>query len=131
MGYKDPDKQKEFQRLWMKKRRDYYLELMGGACVKCGSTERLEFDHIDRSTKSLKPSSLWSRTDDQILAELAKCQILCYSCHKKKTVSENIAARNLQHGEYGMYKSQKCRCELCRSANAARVREQRQNAKKK
>jgi 5-methylcytosine-specific restriction endonuclease McrA len=33
-----------------KVRRARLIELLGGQCVRCGSTDELEFDHIDPET---------------------------------------------------------------------------------
>lgn len=125
------DEKRAYQNNWMAVKRLAYIEEMGGVCVECGSTEKLEFDHIDRSTKTMNPKELWSRREEVIRAELAKCQLLCKSCHQKKTSAERMAARNLQHGEYGMYKFYKCRCEPCKGANAAYNRELRARKKAK
>ena len=38
--------------LWARKRRDELRAELGGKCVKCGTTEDLEFDHIDAKTKT-------------------------------------------------------------------------------
>ncbi len=119
------DKKREYDKKRAADRRAFHVERMGGKCVQCGSTDRLEFDHIDRSTKAYNPTQLWSRTEAVVLAELEKTQLLCHDCHQKKTSAERIADRNLQHGEYGMYKWYKCRCQPCRDANAERVRMQR------
>lgn len=65
-------------------------ELLGGECVMCGSVERLEIDHIDPSTKSFSLAKGWGKPWAVILEELAKCQLLCYECHKHvKTPPEN------------------------------------------
>ena len=92
------------------KRRAEFIEALGGKCVKCGATERLEIDHIDRELKELNISKNLTLSNTEVLSELAKCQLLCYSCHKKKTVKE---ATGFTHGTmYGWMKS-KCDCELC------------------
>lgn len=106
----------------MKKRRESWIEGQGGKCAKCGSRDGLEVDHIDPSTKGMSPAGIWARKEESRVAELAKCQVLCYTCHKAKTRSEQW---RVVHGDYGMYKTHKCRCDLCRAANAARVRRQR------
>lgn len=71
----------------------YWKAMMGGMCWKCKSTENLEFDHIDPSTKCFEISdacaSSYSYTEDQIIEELRKCQLLCHKCHVKKTTDEN------------------------------------------
>jgi hypothetical protein len=58
-------------------------------CVRCGSTEDLELDHIDPSTKHSESKNtsglIWSWCTERREAELAKCQILCKSCHLTKT----------------------------------------------
>lgn len=72
---------------------NYWKAMIGGMCWKCMSTENLEFDHIDPSTKCFEISgvyaSLYSYTEDQMIEELRKCQLLCHKCHAKKTTVEN------------------------------------------
>jgi 5-methylcytosine-specific restriction endonuclease McrA len=59
---------------------------LGGVCVKCGTTERLEFDHIDPTSKIEEPYKvLMQWPEDRIASELSKCQLLCRSCHSKKS----------------------------------------------
>jgi 5-methylcytosine-specific restriction endonuclease McrA len=125
MGYKDKDKQRASQLKWVTGIRDKYIIHLGGKCVVCESVDRLEFDHIDPSKKTMNPTRLWSRKEEIILAEIVNMQLLCHDCHKEKTIRERMEKRNLQHGEYGMYKARGCRCDLCRAANAERVRMQR------
>ena len=84
MTYKDPDKQREYQRNWMARRRSSWLEA-NGPCVKCGSWDNLEVDHVDPSAKTMHSSAIWSRAKSVQEKELAKCQVLCYSCHKRKS----------------------------------------------
>lgn len=128
MPYKDPAKSKEYKRLWINARRQEWVDYMGGKCVSCQSTQRLEFDHIDRTTKAFEPRMLWSRKTETIIEELMKCQLLCYECHKLKTRMENTKVH--EHGSYTLYKTYKCRCQLCKDANAQRVAKQRSNKKK-
>ena len=67
--------------------------LQDKTCVVCGINDVrvLEFDHVNRATKSfsiaraLTNTFSWSR----ILEEIAKCQILCANCHKIKTANES------------------------------------------
>ena len=118
--------QREYQRLWMKKRRDGYL--LGKACARCGSFDNLEIDHINRDTKSpilkkLHTGSLWSWSESRRLAELEKCQILCTDCHKKKTHED--MGWGLKHGTAHAYKHYKCRCDLCTKANTDSTNEYR------
>lgn len=64
---------------------DYYL---AHPCVNCGESDPvvLEFDHIDGATKSFGISeAIYSKSFKKVEAEIAKCQILCANCHKRKT----------------------------------------------
>lgn len=88
MPITDPEKRREYNRSWIKTRRDSYFK--GKSCVGCGSTESLELDHIDPDTKIYQPSSLWGMSDlnPMKVAELAKCQVLCSDCHIDKSKRE-------------------------------------------
>jgi hypothetical protein len=64
-----------------------------GGCVTCGwydenLLEALQFDHIDKTTKSMNISDP-SCTIEDIKTELPKCQLLCIHCHKLKTIEDN------------------------------------------
>jgi 5-methylcytosine-specific restriction endonuclease McrA len=59
------------------------IESAGGKCVKCGGTDRLQFDHIDPRQKS--EHRIWTWGAERRAAELAKCQLLCEPCHRVKT----------------------------------------------
>jgi hypothetical protein len=65
--------------------REILIERLGGKCVECGRTETLEFDHIDPSTKSFNIASGYSKPKEVLLAEVAKCQLLCNKCHIEKS----------------------------------------------
>jgi 5-methylcytosine-specific restriction endonuclease McrA len=63
-------------------------EQLGGKCVKCGEADPivLDFDHIIPSTKQFTLSSNnLSRPEEELQAELSKCQLLCANCHRRKT----------------------------------------------
>jgi 5-methylcytosine-specific restriction endonuclease McrA len=105
--YKDPERQREYVRQWVAKRRRLYLA--DKACVQCGSTDRLEVDHRDPEQKV--SHRIWSWSEKRREAELAKCQILCYDCHLKKTVETRPIKAD--HGSYQMYHRWGCRCAIC------------------
>lgn len=76
------------------KRRRYIHEVKKTlTCTYCGIFNPLciDFDHIDRSTKSATPATMitggyaW----DDVLAEIAKCQPVCANCHRMKTIAES------------------------------------------
>lgn len=119
--YSNLAQQREYQRNWIAARRDAWL-MEHGPCVSCGSTENLEIDHVDRETKRFSPREIWSRTEATRLDELAKCQVLCQSCHWKKNGDEE---RQAAHGNTTMYNTHGCRCALCKEAKAAYMREYR------
>lgn len=81
MPYKNLEAKQEYQRQWIAKRRAEFFE--GKVCVTCGSKDRLELDHIDRTTKVA--SSIWSWSQERRNEEIAKCQVLCHGCHLDKT----------------------------------------------
>lgn len=55
-------------------------------CQVCGETAwtTLQFHHIDRNTKAGAPSDLfWDGKWDAFRTEIAKCALLCATCHRK------------------------------------------------
>lgn len=112
------DEKREYQLRWVSERRDIGYSLLGGKCTFCGSTEKLEVDHINREDKSPLLRSgrrfNWSRSWSFILEELKKCQLLCDACHNNKTSEES---KTTTHG-LTMYKKHGCRCPICREAKS-------------
>lgn len=119
MPYKDKDRQRAYQRVALHKVRKDWFEA-NGPCVKCGSWDSLELDHIDPATKTAH--RIWSWKPSERERELAKCQVLCAKCHKAKTIAEHT--KPLVHGTANGYKGKACRCAECRAWNAARMRRQ-------
>lgn len=117
MPYRDKDKRREYNRLWMRKRRESYFN--GKSCAWCGDTEDLELDHIDPNMKT--SHRIWSWSEERRAAELAKCQPLCTPCHMQKTMSEKCTAK---HGTISMHKLG-CRCDPCKLAHNQNVNEYR------
>jgi hypothetical protein len=62
-------------------------------CAICGEMYKhwqMDFDHIERSSK-VKPVSVMAMAGyamKTLLAEIAKCQVICVLCHRKKSVAE-------------------------------------------
>jgi 5-methylcytosine-specific restriction endonuclease McrA len=121
VSYKDKDRMRAYQRDWLSRERRQWFE-ENGPCRLCGSWDKLELDHIDRTTKTTH--RVWSLAPLKRSAELAKCQVLCENCHKAKTLSE--LTKPLVHGTANGYKSKRCRCDECRQWNADSHRERRQ-----
>ena len=110
---------REYQKVRYVKRRTMFIAELGGKCILCGSTENLEFDHIDPTQKAFNIGKwIANRKEEDIRAELKKCQLLCASCHKRKTVK----AKSVEHGE-GKTGVRNCRCEKCAPLKNAYARE--------
>ncbi len=75
----------KYQREWIAKRRNDYFK--DKYCVKCGSVEKLELDHIDYNNKTTH--RIWSWSEERRLKEIEKCQVLCHNCHREKTIEEH------------------------------------------
>lgn len=81
MPYADPDKQREYGRLWRAKRHDdWFAE--NGPCIDCGSWDDLQIDHLDPKQKV--SHKVWSWTKVRMDEELTKCVVRCSPCHRKK-----------------------------------------------
>ena len=75
--------------------RNWFRELKANLrCESCGETtlECLQFHHRDPTAKDLEISTAinngWSRK--RIMAELAKCMVLCANCHLKHHWNERL-----------------------------------------
>lgn len=77
MSYSDPDRQRQYQREWIAKRRAEWFQ--GRLCVDCGAAEELELHHVDPSKKVTH--RIWSWRLERRLVEIAKCIVLCRWCH--------------------------------------------------
>ncbi len=95
MNYSN-EKMNEYMKARWGERRAKAIAYLGGKCVRCGTADLLEFDHIDPETKeaSIAKASSWS--EYRFYLELDKCQLLCKDCHKKKTIEngEHLHAGN-------------------------------------
>ena len=70
---------------YKKKRRQKIKDYLGGKCVGCGTTENLQFDHLDRTIKKFNVAKHVCMAWDKLTVEADKCQLLCYQCHNLKT----------------------------------------------
>lgn len=114
----------EYQKQRYRRRRADAVAMLGGRCVECGTTEDLQFDHIDPRLKSFDVGScMSSMTWSRLIVELSKCQLLCATHHRDKTKVELGVA----HGG-GVAGKSNCKCGLCRlrRRNYQRDRRQRQ-----
>lgn len=124
-----PEERRAYMNAYYAKRMSEAVASLGGACAVCGTTEQLEFDHIDPSTKIDCVTSLAMRSRKLFFAEVAKCQLLCKEHHIEKTRAEGSLKgrppQPIKHGTEWAYKRHKCRCELCCTERAKRLKKYR------
>ena len=77
MPYRDPNRKRQHGREWIRHRREAFLE--GKSCAFCGSTSNLNLHHQDPTEK--ESHRIWSWKEERRLREIAKCIVLCGSCH--------------------------------------------------
>mgnify|MGYP000853834455 CR=1 FL=1 len=62
-------------------------------CTDCGTHEGLlDHHHIDPSTRSYSLTGMANHSLESILDEIAKCTVLCRSCHRKRHAAMRAAA---------------------------------------
>jgi hypothetical protein len=105
----------EHQRIRVARNRAEFFS--GRVCVDCGTTERLELDHVDPKLKISHKIWGWSKVRREV--ELAKCVPRCNACHHKKTHKDLGWGAYAKHGTPPCY-NRGCRCDLCRGVNAGR-----------
>ena len=97
------DLSKSKRKLWGRERARKNLQyiydyLVGRACIDCGENDPmvLEFDHV-RGIKTLKLSKLVHCTTriERIQEEIDKCDVRCANCHRRKSLLEQGALRDI------------------------------------
>ena len=103
MGYKDPERQREAERRWYQRNREQVFarknrkkaelralarQMKSRPCADCGVRYPyyvMDFDHVD-GDKEMIISTLVNRGGrTRLLAELAKCDVVCSNCHRERT----------------------------------------------
>ena len=79
----------EYAKIKRREQRLRMVEHLGGKCVGCGTTENLQFDHIDRKTKEYSVCKKLGISDEKLLIEVNKCQLLCKKCHEVKSTVDH------------------------------------------
>src|SRR5580704_3746710 len=103
----------KYMKAWYARRRAVAIEKLASKCIRCGSIENLQFDHVNPATKLMAVSKMWTASEVRFQAELAKCQLLCEDCHKEKTLSEI----SVPHGG-GVSGKKNCPCRPCKQIKA-------------
>lgn len=109
MAYKDPEVNRAYQRAWQADRSEderdakriarrarvnarieWLHSLKNNPCMDCGGTFppcAMDFDHREAESKEQGICQMvrggWSR--ERILAEIAKCDLVCANCHRIRT----------------------------------------------
>lgn len=103
---------KEYQIRRYQERKAAAIAQLGGVCVECGSAEGLQFHHRDRGAKAFVITTrLATRAKAALQAELAKCELLCGSCHKAHHPRAGICGTDAEY-------SSGCRCAECKAAHS-------------
>jgi formate-dependent nitrite reductase cytochrome c552 subunit len=67
----------------------------GGVFAQCA----MDFDHRDPASKSMRVTAMVGRAGiRRILAEVAKCDIVCANCHRLRTFERRLSRSALQAG---------------------------------
>lgn len=101
MSYKDREKQREYHRKWSKANPEWWLqrkaenvqlvrEAKNKPCADCGQSYPfyvMDFDHRESEAKGFNLSMVMKRSysRDRLLAEIAKCDVVCANCHRERT----------------------------------------------
>lgn len=70
-----------------KERAEFLLKyLLEHPCIDCGEADPvvLQFDHV-RDVKFREVTAMLSYSLQRIMEEIAKCEVRCANCHKRKT----------------------------------------------
>lgn len=92
IGRKNLSEYKEAERTRQKngraKLREYVTTAKLSGCVVCGEKHPscLQYHHLDPSTKVDRVNRLLAQTKslEKVIAEIAKCELICANCHAKK-----------------------------------------------
>lgn len=97
---RNPEKNCATMRAWSKAHRAYHRDwrrrrlallepLKAGPCVDCGGTfpaVAMDFDHIEgRKVASVSGMARGNASWKRVLAEIAKCDLVCANCHRVRT----------------------------------------------
>jgi hypothetical protein len=88
MPYADKIKQKEWQKLRARKRKDEIQALKDAPCVDCGKRYPpyvMEWDHLPNVQKVAPISHMTFYNFNRILEEISKCELVCSNCHRERT----------------------------------------------
>lgn len=93
-----PGYRKEVDRRRRERNRAFLSELRQQPCADCGLADPvvMEFDHVpERGEKALNVSNLVGAPKAKLLREIAKCDVVCANCHRRRTAARLVGAVSL------------------------------------
>lgn len=88
---------KQWMQVRKRRNRDLIQKLkMERGCADCGYNKHpaaLDFDHLPEAGKLYQVSTMTMASIETLLAELAKCEVVCANCHRIRTHDRATAAR--------------------------------------
>lgn len=91
--------QRSASREYLRERREFTAELkVVRGCRDCGYRENscaLDFDHLPGTVKLFDVGMGSWRSREVVLAEIAKCEVVCACCHRVRTKDRNVTRDEL------------------------------------
>jgi hypothetical protein len=79
--------------------REWLWGLKANPCVDCGNAYHpaaMQFDHLPEFEKKFEVSAgAFLRRRDVILAEIAKCELVCSNCHAVRTYERRLLTKEI------------------------------------
>ena len=102
------------------------LKFLGGVCVSCRTSKKLQIDHINHKNKNFEILPNITCRWEVIVEELKLCQLLCAPCHLAKSKAEGSLStakfKPIKHGSRNAYSHRGCRCVVCKKQHSIRNR---------
>ena len=90
MPLKDPEAMRQYQRQWLRRRREWYFE--GARCVYCAAAKDLEVNHV--VPLAVEPRRMkhriWSYRREVIEDELSRCEPVCRRCNQAHALATGV-----------------------------------------
>lgn len=68
---------------------DSFKDLPCTDCSRCWPPEAMDFDHLPQFEKEYGISRMWHKSEEEILEEVKKCELVCACCHRIRTQQRN------------------------------------------
>lgn len=104
--YEDPKNDRKAKvvaqkKLGTERRRAFILQYKSNPCMDCGGKFEpcaMDFDHVrGKKYKALSCLVLAQASEEMILEELKKCELVCSNCHRVRTRDRSLLKKNQQH----------------------------------